>query len=57
MLLIQFLELTLISAGLLCKKCDLGYYVINHDVMKLIYRLVFIVSISLLHKILNSRQN
>jgi len=21
---------------LLCKKCDVGYYIINHDVMKLI---------------------
>jgi len=44
---------------LLCKKCDIGHYVINHGVMKLMmmYRLVFIVSISLLHKILNACQN
>jgi len=34
MLLIYFLEFTLISAGY-CAKCDIGYYVINHGVMKL----------------------
>jgi len=38
---------------LLCKKCDVGYYVINHDVDDC--RLVFIVSSSL-HKILNECQ-
>ena len=43
---------------LLCKKCDVGYYVINHGVIKIDdYRLVFIVSISFLHKILNTCQN
>jgi len=38
----------------LCKKCDIGY-----DGVKKTddYWLVFIVSISLLHKILNARQN
>jgi len=32
---------------LLCKKCDVGYYVINHEIDD--YWLVFIVSVSLLH--------
>ena len=43
----------------LCKKCDVGYYVVNHGVyrIRLCYRLVFIVSISLLRKILNACQN
>jgi len=38
------------------KKCDVEYYVINRGVMKLMITgwLVFIVSISLLHKILNA---
>ena len=40
---------------LLCKKCDVGFYAINHGVNETDdYRLVFIVSISLLHKILNA---
>ena len=43
---------------LLCKKCDVGYYVINHGVNEIdYYRLVFIVSILLLCKILNTCQN
>jgi len=42
----------------LCKKCDEGYYVINHGVYRwLCYRLVFIVSISLLRKIPNACRN
>jgi len=43
----------------LCKKCDIGYYVINHGVYRrrTCYWLVFIVSISLLCKILNACQN
>ena len=42
-----------------CKKCDVGYYVINHGVYRKRsrYGLVFIVSISLLYKILNACQN
>jgi len=43
---------------LLCEKCDVGYYVIYHGVMIIDdYRLVFIVSISLLHKIPKACQN
>ena len=39
---------------LLRRTCDVGYYIINREIDD--YRLVFIVSISLLHKILNARQ-
>ena len=43
---------------LLCKKCDVGYYVINHGVIKLMIAGQCSVSISLLlHKILNACQN
>jgi len=43
----------------LCKKCDVGYCAINHGVYRRrsCYRIVFIVSISLLRKILNACQN
>ena len=37
---------------LLCNKCDVGYYVINHEIYD--FRLLFTASISLLHKILNA---
>jgi len=43
-----------------CKKCDVRYYVVNHGVMTNEiddYQLMFIVPISLLHKILNACQN
>jgi len=43
-----------------CKKYDVGYYVINHGVyMKkiVLYRQVYIVSISSLRKIVNACQN
>ena len=41
---------------LLCKKCDVGYYVIDHNESD-DYCLLFIVSISLLLKIHNACQN
>ena len=43
---------------LLCKKCD-GYCVVNRGIYRIrsCYGLVFIVSISLLRKILNACQN
>ena len=56
------IDVTYLSGGiytnfcrLLCKKCDVVHYVINHEIDD--YRLVFIVSISLLHKILNACKN
>ena len=42
----------LISAGYCKKKCDAGYYAINHKI-DIIYQLVFSY-FSLLHKILNA---
>jgi len=43
----------------LCKKCDVGYYVINHGAYRRrpCYLFVFIVSITLLRKIISARQN
>ena len=56
MLLILFLEFNTNVHTFLCKKCDVGFYVIT-DTYCLQKKIVFIVSVSLLHKILNACQN